>query len=128
MADADTEAYKARLLQYVREQDLEPTAENAEIIRKWLDEHPQIKGYKSSQNADAAISLLRKTLTWKPKVSAAPPTPPPPPAVILSDGSEQLPLDAAPTYKHTKAQLTDLAKRQLAAAKKDRGGWHGTSL
>jgi len=127
----ETEAYKARLLQYVHEQDLEPSIANADTIRKWIDENVSV-GHISSKALDAAISNLgprgRKVLTFKPKVAPTPPTPPPPPAVILSDGSEQLPLDAAPTYKHTKAQLADLAKRQLAAAKKDRGGWHGTSL
>jgi hypothetical protein len=125
--EADTEAYKARILQYVNEQDLQPTAENAEIIRKWLDEHPQINGYKSAQNADAAVSVLRGKLTWKPKVPATPPAPEPPPAVLLSDGSPQLPIDAMPTYKHTKAQLADLAKRQVAT-QQSRRGWHGASF
>ena len=125
--DADTEAFKNRLVQYVNEQGLEPTIENADAIRKWIDEKVS-KGHMSSNAVDAAVSLLRKTLTWKPKVPVTPPTPPTPPAVILPDGSEQLPIDATPTYKHNKAQLADLAKRQIAAAKKDRGGWHGTSL
>jgi len=125
--DADTEVFKNRLMQYVNEQGLEPTLENADAIRKWIDEKVS-KGHMSSNAVDAAVSVLRSKLTWKPKAPAAPPTPPTPPAVILSDGSEQLPLDAAPTYKHTKAQLADLAKRQIAATKKDRGGWHGATL
>jgi hypothetical protein len=125
--DADIEAYKNRLMQYVNEQGLEPTIANANAIRKWIDEKVS-KGHMSPNAVDAAVSLLRKTLTWKPKVPAAPPTPPPPPAVILSDGSEQLPFDATPTYKHTRAQLADLAKRQLAAKKQDRGGWSGAKF
>jgi hypothetical protein len=110
----------------VKEQNLEPTAENAEIIRKWLDEHPQINGYKSAQNADAAVNILRSKLTWKQKVPV-PPAPKEEEAVLLADGSPQLPIDAMPTYKHSKAQLADLAKRQVAA-QPSRRGWHGTSL
>ena len=125
--DADTEAYKNRLMQYVNEQGLEPTIENADAIRKWIDEKVS-KGHVSSNAADAAVSLLRKTLTWKPKVPAAPPTPPPPPAVILSDGSEQLPLTTVPSHKHSKTQLVDLDRRLRAEQKKDRKGWFSSTI
>lgn len=125
---ADAEAYKNRLLQYIREQGLEPSAGNAETIRQWLNK--TANGYMSAGNADAAISVLRSRLTWKSKEqpAPAPAAPEPEPVVILSDGSDQLPLGTQPSHSHTKAQLLDLDKRERAGKKQDRKGWHSLSI
>jgi hypothetical protein len=126
---SDTEAYKNRLLQYVNEQGLEPTIQNAEAIKQWIKTNTS--DYKSSNNVDAAVKLLgprgSNVLTWKAKEAPAPPPPAPEPVVKLKDGSDQLPIDAQPTFQHTKLQLADLAKRQ-AAAKTVRRDWHGVKM
>jgi len=125
----DAEAGAERLDQYARG-GLENTEHNATAIRKFLVEHPQINGVVTAGTIEAAISHLgpngANVLTWKPQTVVPPP--PKPEAVILKDGSPQLPLDAMPTYKHTKEQLKDLDARKRAAGKQDRKGWHGTSL
>lgn len=62
---------------------------------------------------DQFISGWRSVLEFD--VTPAPaPAPPAPAVVILSDGSEQLPIDAIPDRKHTVVQLRDLDTRQRA--------------
>jgi hypothetical protein len=129
--EANVAAYKARLLQYL-DAGLEPSTANANAIRVWIDSNIS-KDHVSVGALNAAISNLgvrgTNVLTWKPKVEPPAPAPPPPPPVLLADGSEQLPLDAAPTYKHTKAQLADLMRRQVAEEQaRRRKGWHGVSI
>lgn len=115
---ADLEAGRARLRQYVVAQNLEDTVENGERIQEFLNEVAH--GYVSQGNIDAAISVLgprgHDTLTFKTLPPALPPAPSPPAPVILSDGSEQLPLDATEKQMRaaTMVQLHDLAARQRA--------------
>jgi hypothetical protein len=114
---ADAKAGLERLKQHV-EEGLEGTPENGARIRKFLDEHDQIKGLTTPQTVDIAISCLgprgTNVLTWKPKVAPAPPPPPPPPVRHLDNGEPELPLEA--TEKEMRAasvtQLKDLSKRR----------------
>src|SRR6266851_3415760 len=64
----------------------------------------------------SSSEVKRLELQWgAPPVPAAPtPTPVEPEPVFLSDGSEQLPIDAIPGTKHTVIQLRDLDARQRA--------------
>lgn len=128
--DADLAAYMARLAQYVHEEGLQPTAANAEAITTWLEQHPNIRGYKSAGNVDAAISILRSKLSWKPKAQSAPAPviAEAEPVVLLSDGKPRLSLNTVPGFEHSLLQLRDLAKRQQAAAPKSNHGWHGSKL
>ena len=127
---SDTEAFKARMVHYIQ-QGLQPTAENEVIIIKWLRD--TAKGYLTAGNADAAISVLRKQLAWKPKEAPAPPppsTPPPPPVRYLDNGERELPLDASTNEMRAASltQLRNLSKRRNEGRQTWRIGWTGANL
>ncbi len=116
----------ARLDDWVS-QGLENTQANADIVRDWLNKNAN--GYLSAQNVDACILNVRASLTFRkpepPKSAApAPAVPPPaPPAVrLLSDGSQELPIDTVPSSRYTVAQLRDLDARQREARRKAQAG------
>ena len=121
----------ARLQQYEREQGLLNTQVNQEIINKFLVEAPELAEWRrkgsilSPEIIDAAIKWLRPKLQWK---QAEPPKPAAPEKVPLADGTEQLPLGIAPSYKHSKVQLADLASREAQAKSRNRHGWHGAKF
>jgi hypothetical protein len=75
------------------------------------------------QGVDAAVSNLgprgTNVLTWTPK-TAVPPPPPEPAEVLgtLPDGTQQLPLDKAPTSKASAAQAKDWLTRTREATGK----------
>ena len=130
--EADKQAGKRRLLQYVSEQNLADTIENSNAISKWLAENTH--GYVSSANIDVAIKILgprgTNVLTWTPKVAPAPPTPPPPPVRYLENGEPELPINATEQQmkKASIAQLRDLSRRRGEGRQTWRHGWTGASL
>lgn len=96
-------------------QGLLATDANIAAVRNFIVE--KCGGRLSAETVDTAINTLRDQLAWAqpaaPVVAPAPPVEPPPPPVILSDGSEQLPLGTAPrASRHTLVQLKDLARRE----------------
>jgi hypothetical protein len=120
---ADRAAAVNRLQQYVVEQGLEETTENAERVKEWLQQN--LKGYWSSLGVDACLQNLgpkgKNTLTWKKTTVAPPPPPPAEPAeilVTLPNGELQLALNT-PDWQLKQAsvvQLKDLNARRRVAA------------
>lgn len=99
---------------------LKLNAHNDAKIDQWLATN--VGGHVSVAGVKAAILNLRESLEWN-----MPPPPPPQPkpkptfvGAILPSGERQLPLDATPKqmYAASKAQLTDLARRQVAAQRR----------
>ena len=117
------DAFEARLREYERA-GLEPTSENADKIVAFIKDHPQLKGYYSSQAADVAVAWLgpkgSNVLTWKPKEAPAPPpsesAEPTEVLGTLPDGTKQLPLDVDQftLSRATKDQARDWLKRYNA--------------
>ena len=132
--EADKRAGEARLLQYVRERDLENSVENSKAIFNFLKEHPQIKGVVTPATIDIAISHLgpkgRNTLRWVQKAPVTPPPPPPPEIRYLDNGEQELPLNASNAEKRRASipQLRDLSKRLNEGRQTWRHGWTGTNL
>lgn len=112
-ARGDAAAAKARLDQYVAEQNLEPSQHNLAVISEWLSKN--VRGYFSAAGVDAAIANTRNQLTWKPKVVETPPAPQPQESVEvlgnLPNGEPRLPLDVVPNKSHSAAQLKDYLAR-----------------
>ncbi len=111
---AQQKAAEARIMEYVA-QGLANTEANREIFMTAWKTHPALKVIEipTVQLVDAVIALVRDKLTWQ-KPTPPTPAPAPEPVVILSDGSEQLPIDAVPSSRYTVAQLQDLDARQRA--------------
>lgn len=111
-----------------------PNDENRAAINKALVELPALAEWRSKGSVltegiiDVVVSHLgpkgTNVLQWKPKEVAPAPTAPVE-KVTLSDGTEQLPLGIPPSYKHSKVQLADLARREAQVKSRNRHGWHG---
>ena len=120
----------ARLGQW-QQSGLLDTPRNHAAVEKFLAEAPELSEWRAGERIlsaviiDCAVKHLhqRGELDWKPAEQPAPEKPKP---VILSDQTEQLPLGTTPTFRHSKAQLADLAKREAAAKSVNRHGWHGS--
>lgn len=125
----------ARLKQYVDEQRLADTKENADAIRDWFDQN--LKGYISAPGMDAAIANLgprgTNVLTWKSKATIPPPVPESTAEVlgVCSDGLPQLPLNTPQSVlkKASAAQVKDwLARTRKATNQQYIRKGHGTTF
>jgi len=131
--EADEKAGLARLQQYVTERGLLENDQNLQALRKFMDEHPQIKGIITPGTIDATISHLgpkgQNVLRWaQPKPATSPQ---PVPAVeYLPNGEVRLPLDSSEAVmrRASVTQLRDLSARRQEGKRTWRDRWHAASL
>jgi hypothetical protein len=119
---ADEKTAFARAEQYVNEQGLDTTDENAAAITSYVNQYYQ--GYWSPQIVDNTIAYLSRhgKITFTKKVAAAPATPAPV-TRSLPNGEVELPLNASEGQMRAASieQLKDLSRRRNEGKQKRKG-------